>query len=327
MQTPPQAVVNSPHLPATGTESTTVCCGMRQPGGLGVAPAWAWWRPPAGIPRPAPSATENPAFPRRVRLILNTIGAHASRGTVTNPETWSIRCVLKRQQPEQAIRLYEQAVAQDPSKLLYYVRLGVANFRSQHYAKAREVFNSGLARFPDNPNLYFLLGYTARADGHYDEAIAAFRQALRLQPDNSDVLGNLGYIASQRGENEEAERLLRRAIALNADGFPAYHDLGRLLVKLKKYKEALPILLRGAELNKKDPGVHYQLFLAYSRLGKKAEADEELALFKRLDEVSRHGTTPLGMTVKAGPANETEALPPLSSAVSGEAKSPDAPRD
>ena len=103
--------------------------------------------------------------------------------------------------------------------------------------------------------------------------------------------------------------------------------LGRLLVKLKKYKEALPVLLRGAELNQKDPGVHYQLFLAYSRLGKKADADHELSVFKRLDEVSRHGATPLGMTVKAGPSNETDALPPLPSTVAGETKKPGLPRD
>jgi hypothetical protein len=47
------------------------------------------------------------------------------------------------------------------------------------------------------------------------------------------------------------------------------------------------------ELNDKDPGVHYQLFLAYSRLRRKDEADKELAEFKRLDEVNRHGATPL----------------------------------
>jgi Flp pilus assembly protein TadD len=146
-----------------------------------------------------------------------------------------------------------------------------------------------------------------------------------LQPDNADVLGNLGYIASQRGEHQEAERLLRRAIALDPNSFPAYHDLGRLLVKQKEYDEALGILQRGAELNKKDPGVHYQLFLAYSRLRKKVEADRELATFKQLDEANKYTTTPLGMTVKAGPANEFEALPPIPSAASGENRKPEAP--
>ena len=235
--------------------------------------------------------------------------------------------LLKKQLAEKSIQFYELALEQDRTRLVYFLRLGVANVRGQRYERAREVFNEALERFPDNPNLYFLLGYTGRAEGQYDQAVAAFRQALRLQPDNADVLGNLGYIASQRGDHEEAERLLRRAIALNADGFPAYHDLGRLLVKLKRYGEALPVLIRGAELNKKDPGVHYQLFLAYSRLGKKVEADQELALFKRLDEANRHGATPLGMTVNVGPANETDALPPLPSAVSGETKKPETPRD
>ena len=46
----PQRVQIHPHLPATGTESTTVCCGMRQPGGLGVAPAWARVEIAIGIP-------------------------------------------------------------------------------------------------------------------------------------------------------------------------------------------------------------------------------------------------------------------------------------
>ena len=73
MQTPSKPWIIPPHLPATGTESTTVCCEMRQPGGLGVAPAWAWtectaWRGPMAC---SASATENPAFPRRVRLITN----------------------------------------------------------------------------------------------------------------------------------------------------------------------------------------------------------------------------------------------------------------
>ena len=50
-------------------------------------------------------------------------------------------------------------------------------------------------------------------------------------------------------------------------------------------------ILRGAEtLNAKDPGVHYQLFLALSRLKKTEEAKRELAAFKQLDgaQKARH---------------------------------------
>jgi hypothetical protein len=66
--------------------------------------------------------------------------------------------------------------------------------------------------------------------------------------------------------------------------------------------------------------VHYQLFLAYSRLKKKDEADRELAEFKRLDEGSRHGATRL-MT----PAKDGEALPPLPVTAAGDSAKPRTP--
>jgi tetratricopeptide (TPR) repeat protein len=111
----------------------------------------------------------------------------------------------------------------------------------------------------------------------------------------------------------EAERLLRRSIQLDPKAYPSYHDLGRLLVKLRRYDEALPLLKRGVELNDKDPGIRYQLFLAYSRLKRKDEAERQLAEFKRLEEVNRHAATPLGET------------PPLPVAASGDSAKPRTP--
>jgi tetratricopeptide (TPR) repeat protein len=141
------------------------------------------------------------------------------------------------------------------------------------------------------------------------------------------VLSSLGYIASQRGQNEEAERFLRRAIELDPKSYPPYHDLGRLLVKTRRYDEALPILTRGAALNTTDAGVHYQLFLAYSRLKKKDEADRELAEFKRLEEGNKHSATPLGDGVKSAAGMAVEVTPPLPSSASGETKEPRTPNN
>jgi hypothetical protein len=41
-----------------------------------------------------------------------------------------------------------------------------------------------------------------------------------------------------------------------------------------------------------DPGIHYQLFTAYSRLKRKPDAERELAVFKRLEEARKKGETP-----------------------------------
>jgi hypothetical protein len=60
--------------------------------------------------------------------------------------------------------------------------------------------------------------------------------------------------------------------------------------------------LRAAEaLNAKDPGVHYQLFLALSRLKKTEEARRELAAYKQLDGAQKAGQ---------GAAGDKEPPPP-----------------
>jgi predicted Zn-dependent protease len=74
-------------------------------------------------------------------------------------------------------------------------------------------------------------------------------------------------------------------LVIDKRNFSARYDLGRLLIKQKKYTEAVPILEDGAALNKNDPGIRYQLFIAYSRLKQKEKADATLAEFKRLEKL------------------------------------------
>jgi hypothetical protein len=40
-------------------------------------------------------------------------------------------------------------------------------------------------------------------------------------------------------------------------------------------------------MDKTDPGIHYQLFTAYSRLKRREDAERELAIFKRLEEARK----------------------------------------
>lgn len=183
---------------------------------------------------------------------------------------------------------YERALEQDPSKLVHYVRLGGVLLLLGRNEKALEVFARGAERFPNIAEAHYFVAIAARGRGDYDLAEASLRKSLSLEPDNPDALAQLGFIAGERGRDIEAEQLLRRAIALSHERhFVAHYDLGRLLVKLRRYDEAIPILERGANLNSRYPGIHYQLFLALSRLKRKAEADRELSLFKQLEEQNK----------------------------------------
>ena len=191
----------------------------------------------------------------------------------------------KNRQPDRAIEYYERALAQDSTKLVYYVRLGGVYLLSGDNAKALATFERGAHRFPNVAEAHYFVALAARGRADYELAEAELRKTLAIEPDNADALAQLGFILGEHADYAEAEQLLQRALALsNNRHFVAIYDMGRLLVKTQRYEDAIPILLRGVALNTKFPGIHYQLFLAYSRLKRKAEASQELEIFKRLDE-------------------------------------------
>ena len=152
------------------------------------------------------------------------------------------------------------------------------------YDRALEVFRGAAERFPESSEVQYFVGIAARGRGDYEAAEGALRKSLSLKADDIDALAQLGFVVGERGRDAEAEGLLRRAVALDARHFYAAYDLGRLLVRLKRYDEALGVLQGVARIRGRDPSVHYQLFIAYSRLKKTADAERELALFKRYDE-------------------------------------------
>ena len=102
-----------------------------------------------------------------------------------------------------------------------------------------------------------------------------------------NALAQLGFVLLEQNQTAEAERTLRRAIAVNAGHFYANYDLGRLLVRTQRYAEAMPVLTHAASLKPQNSSVHYQLFLALSRLKRKDDADNELKIFKELEEVRK----------------------------------------
>jgi tetratricopeptide (TPR) repeat protein len=193
----------------------------------------------------------------------------------------------KSRRTQAAVDFYKRALDQDPGKFVYYARLGGAYILLGQTDQAFEIFRRGVQRFPRLPEAHYFAGVAARARADYEMAETELRRSLGLEPDNVNGLAQLGFVLLERDRMAEAETALRRAIAINDKHFYANYDLGRLLVKSHHYDQALPILEHAAMIKPNNPSVHYQLFLALSRLKRKAEADRELATFKKLDEARK----------------------------------------
>lgn len=188
---------------------------------------------------------------------------------------------LKRY-PE-AAQFYERAIALDKTKDVYFVRLGGIYLLQSQFNQALPYFQQAAELFPQIAEIRYFLAITLRGLGNYDSAVSEVRKSLALK-ETADSNALLGAILFDRNEFAEAEKYLRKAVLLNPKHFNSHYDLGRLLVKQQKFADSLPILQKAAVLMPNNADVHYQLFLSYSRLKRKAEADKELALFKQLSK-------------------------------------------
>lgn len=205
--------------------------------------------------------------------------------------------ILRKHNRHDAARdFYERALHQDPSQPAYHVRLGGTYMLLIQYDKALQVFQPASQRFPRSPEIQYFIGLAARGLANYELAEQALRKSLSLK-ENVDTLAQPGFILAEHDRNAEAETFLRRAIAVDARHFYANYDLGRLLVRTRRFDEAITALQGAMSIRPRDPGVHYQLFISYSRLKQKEAADRELALFKQY-EAER----------KARRANEEESI-------------------
>ena len=190
----------------------------------------------------------------------------------------------KHQDYSAARDYYERAWRQDPTLSVYYIRLGGVYLLLGNFNQAMKIFQSAAERFPAIAEIHYFTAIAARGVGNYDLALAELQTSLALQPNSADSLALSGAINLDRANLTEAEKLLRRALTFNQQHFNAQYDLGRLLVKTNRYAEALPLLQRAAEINPNSVEVHYQLYLALSRLKRKTDADHELEIYKQLRE-------------------------------------------
>jgi tetratricopeptide (TPR) repeat protein len=149
-------------------------------------------------------------------------------------------------------------------------------------AEAVRAYSKAIEKAPALAGVNFGLArvYVRMAD--YESARDALRRELALNPFSSSASLLLGSLEVLDGRFEEAISDLKRASQSPSTAADAYLNLGRAYLKLGDALAARDALEKAVALQPKLKGAYYQLALAYSRLGKKAEAEENLAEFHRL---------------------------------------------
>src|SRR5712671_524041 len=130
--------------------------------------------------------------------------------------------LYKNDEDEQAAKVLEKAINQDPNNAEAHLRLGMA------YA--------ALERKPE-------------AEESYKKAIELYKKRVQSDPKDADAFFNLGEAHSFLHQDEEAARNYRQATRLKPDDEEAFYQLGISETRLAHYPEALTALKKALELD------------------------------------------------------------------------------
>lgn len=225
-------------------------------------------------------------------------GARTIEGNVRAADALVLLAVIQavRGDDNSALKSVRKAVQLAPGSFDAQLALGRALYGADDYAAAARAFRSAVALRPADARALFFLASTLERSGDDEGALAAYRQLASKQPRAHEGHLGLGVLLTKRGGAEADEGLKELALALemNPNLYEARITLGRALLSKGRAQEAVEHLRRAAELAPDNPEPHYQLSLAYRRLGMKADADAESAIVKRIHESRRAagGTSP-----------------------------------
>ena len=189
---------------------------------------------------------------------------------------------LAVQTPVVAIRALESLTRMHPTAPEYHYLLGVARLQIGEMAGSVEALQLSLELEPGRPLALIALGTTLNAQKRFAEAREVARRAVRLDPESAEALADLAEAEEGLGEIEAAEEHANQALARAPEHAQALATIGRIRMTQERYEEARDAFLRAVASEPHSAKTHYQLSLAFARLGDRESSRKHLELYRRI---------------------------------------------
>ncbi len=137
-------------------------------------------------------------------------------------------------------------------------------------------YQAALNLRPDEAELHQAIGEFYLDNRSDEDAQRELEKAEALDPSRTRTLYLLGSLYIINNQNEKAVPLLRRALQLQPDLNEASGLLGTAYVRMGQFSNAVPRLEKAASLDHYG-NIHFQLYMAYRKLGETELAQKALA--------------------------------------------------
>jgi tetratricopeptide (TPR) repeat protein len=197
---------------------------------------------------------------------------------------------------ELASRASQELAATAPSSYQALELEAEAMESQSRWEDAEAAYKKILAQSPSVPGIHFRLGRVAlsksESPDNTEEARREFKEELKIDPNNAASEFSLGEIARRGGQWDEAIPRFTNASKLDPGFAEAFLALGMSLNSAERYAEAVGSLERYVKMLPADPAGHYQLSVAYARIGRKEDAVREMAIQRQIIEKTPNASRP-----------------------------------
>jgi predicted Zn-dependent protease len=152
--------------------------------------------------------------------------------------------------------------------------------------EAAQEFQELMAAFPQTPGTHYAYGLFFLRDSP-DEAVREFKNELQLSPKHVFARLQLAFEFLKRGEPAAGLVYAEEAVQLAPDLFAAHNALGRILLEIGQIERAIKELELGVKQAPDSPEMYFALARAYTKAGRKVEAEKARNEFTRLDKLRR----------------------------------------
>jgi tetratricopeptide (TPR) repeat protein len=157
---------------------------------------------------------------------------------------------------------------------------------SSRYELAFASFEALEKDYPAAPFLHYAYGTALATLSRYDEAEIQLRKELQISPASELPHIRLASLALKRHRPADARPEAERAVELAHDSAEAHYIRGRTCLELGEEQTAVEELEVASKLAPGSPEVHFNLAKAYAKAKMPEKADEERAIFSRLNALA-----------------------------------------
>lgn len=150
--------------------------------------------------------------------------------------------MMSRENYNEAIKYFKQAVTESPKWTDCYINLGNAYASTEQYDEAVETFKRGLILEPKNVELLFGMGNLYYLQGTITDAVKYYNKAEETGEMNSEMFEVLAGIFEDTNDYIQALRYINKAIALEPLNGEYYLQKTRIFIEQEKADEAIEVL-------------------------------------------------------------------------------------